>query len=127
MATQFKPLSPHLQIWRFTLTMAMSIIHRITGVGLYLGTLLVALWLAGAALGEEAFAAVNGFFAHPLIQIVLFLYTWTLFHHMAGGIKHLVWDTGAGFDATTRKAMSAATLAFSVAMTLAFWAIFVWF
>lgn len=126
MAIQPRPLSPHLQIWRFTLAMTLSITHRITGVGLYLGTALVALWLAAAALGDETFTAVNGFFGHPLIQIALFLYTLTLFQHMAGGIKHLIWDTGAGLDAPARNVLSAGTLIFSVLATCAVWAAFVW-
>lgn len=126
MAQIFRPTSPHLSIWRFTLTMTLSILHRILGVGLYLGTLLVVLWLGAAALGEEPLATVNGFFAHPLIQIVLFLYTLTLFQHMAGGIKHFIWDVGQGFEAGPRDAISIATLVFSIGMTLALWAVFVW-
>lgn len=127
MATQFRPLSPHLQIWRFTLSMALSIIHRITGVGLYLGTALVALWLAGAALGEDAYNAVSGFFGHPLILFVLFVYTLVLFHHMAGGIKFLIWDTGTAMDKAGRQALGWATIAFSVVMTVLVWSVFVWF
>jgi succinate dehydrogenase / fumarate reductase, cytochrome b subunit len=127
MAQIFRPTSPHLSIWRFTLTMTLSILHRILGAGLYAGTLLFILWLASAALGDDALAMVNGFFAHPLLQIVLFLYTWALFHHMAGGIKHLVWDTGNGLDAGGREAISLATIVFSVGATLVLWAVFIWF
>lgn len=126
MAQKFRPLSPHLQIWRFTLTMTLSILHRILGVGLYLGTVLFVIWLAAAALGGDQLAAVNGFFAHPLLQLVLFVYTWTLFHHMAGGIKHFIWDLGQGMDAPQRDVLSLATIIFSVAATLAVWAAFVW-
>lgn len=127
MAQIFRPTSPHLSIWRFTLTMTLSILHRILGVGLYIGTLLVILWLGAAALGDEPLAMVNGFFSHPLLQIVLFLYTLTLFHHMAGGIKHFVWDFILGFEAGPREAIGIATIVFSVGLTLALWAVFVWF
>lgn len=127
MAQQFRPTSPHLSIWRFTLTMSLSILHRILGVGLYLGTVLFVLWLGAAALGQGQLAAVQGFFGHPIIQIGLFFYTWTLFHHMAGGIKHFIWDVGAGFERTGREAITWATLVFSVLATLLVWALFVWF
>lgn len=127
MATPFRPTSPHLEIWRFTLTMTLSILHRVLGVGLYLGTLLVVLWLGAAALGEDALAMVNGFFGFWLIQVGLFIYTWVLFQHMAGGIKHLVWDTGAGLDAAGREGISIATLVLSALLTLVVWAAFVWF
>lgn len=127
MAQIFRPTSPHLSVWRFTLTMTLSILHRILGVGLYIGTLLVILWLGAAALGEDQLAAVNAVYAHPLLQIVFFLYTLTLFQHMAGGIKHLIWDTGRGFEAGSRDAISVATLVFSIAMTLGLWALYVWF
>lgn len=127
MAQQFRPTSPHLSVYRFTLTMTMSIIHRVLGVGLYLGTILFVLWLGAAALGQDQLGGVQGFFAHPIIQVGLFLYTWTLFHHMAGGIKHFIWDTGAGFDAASRETITIATLVFSIAATLVVWALFVWF
>ncbi len=127
MTQKFRPTSPHLQIWRPTLTMTMSILHRILGVALYAGTLLFVLWLGAAALGQGQVAAVNGFFGHPLIQIVLFGYTWALFHHMAGGIKHFIWDFGHGLDPVGREAITVATLVFSVVATLVVWAVFVWF
>jgi len=127
MAQQFRPTSPHLSVWRFTLTLTMSITHRILGIGLYVGTILFVLWLGAAALGQEQLAAVQGFFGHPVIQIGLFLYTWALFHHMAGGIKHFIWDTGAGFEPAAREAITLATLVLSIAATVLVWALFVWF
>ncbi|WP_127144062.1 succinate dehydrogenase, cytochrome b556 subunit [Pelagibacterium montanilacus] len=127
MAEKFKPLSPHLQIWRPTLTYVLSITHRILGGALYFGSVLFILWLGAAALGQDQLAAINGFYAFPLIQIGLFLYTWVLFHHLAGGIKHLIWDTGLGFGKAEREAISLATLIFSVLATLVVWAVFVWF
>lgn len=127
MAHIFRPTSPHLSVWRFTLTMTLSILHRVLGVGLYLGTILFVLWLGAAALGQVQLANVQGFFGHPVIQVGLFLYTFTLFHHMAGGIKHFIWDAGAGFDPAGREAISIATLVFSISATLLVWALFVWF
>lgn len=127
MAEKFHPTSPHLSVWRFTLTMTLSILHRILGSALYVGTLLLVLWLGAAALGGEQLVAVNGFFGHWLIQVVLFGYTWALFQHMAGGIKHFIWDFGAGFDPVGREAISIATLVFSVLATFVVWSLFVWF
>jgi succinate dehydrogenase cytochrome b subunit len=90
---QSRPLSPHLQIYRLTMTMTMSILHRITGVGLYLGTLLLAWWLIAAALGPNAYAAFESFVGSPLGELILLGYTWALIHHMLGGLRHLEPDS----------------------------------
>ena len=87
-----RPLSPHLQIYRFTITMAMSIIHRITGVGLYAGSALLAWWLIAAATGPEAYATFQAAAGHWFGQLVLGGYTWALLHHLFGGIRYLLWD-----------------------------------
>ena len=86
-----RPLSPHLQIYRLTLTMAMSIVHRMTGAALYFGTLLLAWWLLAAAAGPNAFAAFQSVASSFIGRVVLFGYTWALIHHMLGGLRHLVW------------------------------------
>lgn len=115
-----RPLSPHLSIYRFSITMAMSIVHRITGVGLYLGTALVALWLAAAAIGEAPFAVAQAIADHWFGRFILFGYTWALFHHMLGGIRHFIWDTGAGYG-PMRYVLAWATLIGSLAITAAIW------
>ncbi|MBO0743310.1 MAG: succinate dehydrogenase, cytochrome b556 subunit, partial [Hyphomicrobiaceae bacterium] len=93
-----RPLSPHLSIYKPLINMVMSILHRLTGGALYFGTLLLAAWLIATALGEVPFAYVNALFGHPIGQLVLFGYTWALVHHMLGGIRHLIWDTGRGLQ-----------------------------
>ena len=103
--------------------MMMSIAHRITGVALYFGTLLLAWWLIAAASGPQYFAFVRGLFAHPLGQLVLLGYTWALIHHMLGGLRHLYWDTGRGFNISTVNALSWLSLISSVALTAAVWAL----
>jgi succinate dehydrogenase / fumarate reductase cytochrome b subunit len=118
-----RPLSPHLQIYRLTWTMAMSIIHRATGVALYAGTVLVALWLLSLASGPAAYERVSWFFGTIIGRVVLFGYTWTLLHHMLGGVRHLVWDFGYGMAPGTRMQMARFTLIGSVVLTLAIWAI----
>ena len=94
-----RPISPHLQIYRWPLPMMMSIAHRITGAGLYFGTLLVAWWLIAIGSGSGGYSRMTGFIDSWFGRLLLFAYTWTLIHHMLGGIRHLIWDTGRGFDA----------------------------
>jgi succinate dehydrogenase / fumarate reductase cytochrome b subunit len=127
MTTPTRPLSPHLSIYKFTLTMAMSIIHRITGVANTVGTLLLVLWLGAAAIGDGALGPVNALFGSWFGQIVLFGYTWSLIHHMLGGIKHFIWDRGVWMFHPEREWVVQANLAGSIVLTLMAWAIFVWF
>jgi succinate dehydrogenase / fumarate reductase cytochrome b subunit len=98
MATDPRPLSPHLQVYRPQLTSVLSILHRATGVALVAGTLLLVYWLAAAAAGPEAYEHARGVLGSKLGQFGLFLWTWALFYHLCNGIRHLYWDTGAGFD-----------------------------
>jgi succinate dehydrogenase / fumarate reductase, cytochrome b subunit len=116
-----RPLSPHLQIYRPTLTMMMSIVHRITGGALYVGTAFLAWWLLAVASGPTAYATFQGAAASFIGRLVLFGYTWALIHHMLGGIRHLIWDTGRGFGPAEREWMTRATLFGSLALTLLLW------
>ena len=126
MAPRTRPVSPHLEVYRFTLTMAMSIVHRITGVANYAGTLLLVAWLGAAALGEAPLALVNALFGSWPGQVVLFGYTWSLFHHMLGGLRHFVWDSGRMLDPAGRELIVRIQVVSSVLLTLAAWALFVW-
>lgn len=117
------PLSPHLQIYRWTWTMAMSVFHRITGTALYGGTALVAIWLVALASGPAAYAWVAWFFGSILGKLVLFAYTWVLLHHMLGGLRHFVWDAGIGFDRAQRMGLARLTLVASTALTILIWAV----
>jgi succinate dehydrogenase / fumarate reductase cytochrome b subunit len=116
-----RPLSPHLQIWRMTLTMAMSVAHRVTGMALYFGTLLLVWWLISAATSARQYDIANAFFASWIGRLVLFGYTWALMHHMLGGIRHLIWDTGRGFEPAEREFLARATIIGSVTLTFAVW------
>jgi succinate dehydrogenase / fumarate reductase cytochrome b subunit len=118
-----RPLSPHLQVYRWTWTMAMSIFHRATGSALYFGTVLLAVWLLAVAFGPAAYDRVSWFFGSPVGLLILFGYTWVLLHHMLGGIRHLVWDTGYGFDLDKRMWMAKLTLILSPILTVALWVI----
>jgi succinate dehydrogenase / fumarate reductase cytochrome b subunit len=117
-----RPVSPHLQIYSPLVNMMSSIVHRITGVALYFGTLLLAWWLVAAASGPEAYAYASWVFNSPFGLLVLFGYTWALFHHMFGGIRHLIWDTGRGFDLDTVDRLCWFSLIGSVTLTILVWA-----
>jgi succinate dehydrogenase / fumarate reductase cytochrome b subunit len=116
-----RPLSPHLSIYRLSPTMVMSIVHRITGAALYVGTLLLAWWLFAAAGPAGYFSFVNGLFGTWLGLLVLLGYTWALLHHMLGGVRHLIWDTINGFEPNERQFLAVGTLVGSVALTVVVW------
>ncbi|MCB9992414.1 MAG: succinate dehydrogenase, cytochrome b556 subunit [Hyphomicrobiaceae bacterium] len=121
-----RPLSPHLEIYKFQITMAMSIFHRITGVGLYLGMALLCWWLAASATSNRALNLVYSVLGNWFGQLILIGFTWALFHHLLGGLRHFVWDTGAGFDEKTRFAFAWATLIGGLVLTALVWIFFVW-
>jgi succinate dehydrogenase / fumarate reductase cytochrome b subunit len=118
-----RPLSPHLSIYKPTLTMMMSIVHRITGFGLYFGTLLVAWWLIAAAQSPTAYARVGSFMGSFIGRLLLFGYTWALMHHMLGGIRHFIWDAGRGFGPQEREWMAVATVVGSIGLTIVVWVV----
>ncbi|MBX3583949.1 MAG: succinate dehydrogenase, cytochrome b556 subunit [Rhizobiaceae bacterium] len=120
-ATRARPLSPHLTIYRPPMTMTMSIVHRITGGALYFGTLLLVCWLLSAAVSEDWFNVVNRLFGSWLGRLVLFGYTWALMHHMLGGIRHFIWDTGAMLEKHTATKIAWATLVGSILLTVLIW------
>ena len=116
-----RPLSPHLQIYSWPITMLMSIAHRATGMALYFGTLLVAWWLTAASSGPKPYADVQWFMNTWIGKLILFGYTWALIHHMLGGIRHLIWDTGRGFSQQEREGLALATGVGSVILTVLLW------
>jgi succinate dehydrogenase / fumarate reductase cytochrome b subunit len=118
-----RPLSPHLQIYRPMLTMMMSIVHRATGIALYLGTLLLAWWLIAAATDARAFDTANSVLTSILGRLVLLGFTWSLFHHLLGGIRHFIWDTGRGMDHPQREYLAQATLIGGLVLTAVVWVV----
>ena len=118
-----RPLSPHLGIYRVTMTMTMSIVHRITGFGLYVGVLLLAWFLIAASSDAATFAVFSAFIESIIGRIILFGFTWALFHHMIGGLRHIVWDAGYGMEAPLRDQLAWATLIGGLALTFIVWAI----
>ena len=122
-ASRARPLSPHLQVYRWPITMAMSIAHRVTGGALFFGTLLLVYLLIAAASGEHAYDLASRIFGSLLGRLVLFGYSFVLFHHMLGGVRHFIWDTGRGMEPGTRDTIAWATLAGSAVLTVIVWAI----
>lgn len=116
-------MSPHLQVWRWHVTMLTSILHRVTGVGLYLGGLIAAAWAVSLAAGPEAYETFKAVLGSPLGKFVMFGMTLSVFYHLANGIRHLVWDFGYGLDIKSANSSAWAVFGFTVAATLATWAI----
>ena len=118
-----RPISPHIQIYKWTLPFLMSGFHRATGFALYFGFVLVVWWLLAAASGANAYAKVHWFMGSIIGQLILFGYTWALIHHMFGGIRHFIWDTGHGFGAKEREFLVWLGLVGSIATTIILWVI----
>jgi succinate dehydrogenase / fumarate reductase, cytochrome b subunit len=118
-----RPLSPHLQTYKWTLTMAMSIVHRVTGMALYVGTILLVWWLMAAAAGPSAYATFQDFIGSFIGRLIVFGYTWALIHHLLSGIRHFVWDLGYGFGKNEREWLTLAALIGSISLTILLWII----
>lgn len=116
-AQDARPLSPHLQIWRFTVTMAASITHRATGMALYGGSLLLAVWACALAFSPSLYAGVAGFIASPLGFILVAGYVWSLSFHLLNGLRHLYWDAGRGLAVKTALKTAWAVYIGSVVLT----------
>jgi succinate dehydrogenase / fumarate reductase cytochrome b subunit len=121
MAASNRPLSPHLQIYRPQMTTALSILHRIAGVGLGFGALLLVYWVVAAAAGPDRFAVAQALIGSWFGYLVLFGFTVALFFHLANGIRHLFWDAGYGFELRSAYASGIAVLAATVALTAIAW------
>lgn|SRR5512138_267398 len=116
-----RPLSPHLQIYRWQYTMALSILHRLTGIALSVGLLLFVYWLLAIAGGRESYERALLVFAHPLTRLALVGFSFAFFYHFLNGIRHLVWDVGYGFERKSARLSGWVTFLSAVAFTALFW------
>ena len=123
MAVSPRPLSPHLQIYRWQITMVLSILHRMTGVALGGGAVLLTWWLVAAAAAPEAFAAAKAVLGSWFGRAVLLGFTWAFFYHLCNGVRHLAWDAGWGFDLKTMTRSGWAVVGASAALTLLAWSL----
>jgi len=121
MAHEKRPLSPDIQIYRPQLTSVLSISHRVTGIALSIGTLLLVSWLIAAAAGPQVYSAIQGLLSSWLGLFLMFGWTFSLFFHLCNGIRHLAWDAGYGFDLRTIYASGWTVLAASTVLTMAAW------
>ena len=121
MATQSRPLSPHLQVYRPQITSVLSILHRVTGVALTVGTLLLAYWLIAAASGPAAFAAAQSFIGSWFGVLLMLGWSFSLFYHLCNGIRHLAWDAGWGFEIETATLTGWIVVGASAGLTLLAW------
>jgi succinate dehydrogenase / fumarate reductase, cytochrome b subunit len=119
--TDKRPMSPHLQVWRWHVTMATSIFHRASAVALYVGSLVLVGWLVAAASGPEAYAGYEGFLLSPFGLALLFAFTAAITYHFANGLRHLLWDMGKGLDVKDASASGWFVIGFAAVATLAIW------
>jgi succinate dehydrogenase / fumarate reductase cytochrome b subunit len=121
-----RPISPNIQldggVWRWHVTMVASILHRATGMGLYVGALVLMAWALSLAAGPGAYAAFQNAADSILGKVVLIGLTLCVFYHMANGVRHLVWDAGYGFKPKTADTTAWLVMGFAVVATILFWA-----
>ena len=116
-----RPMSPHLQVYKISFTMMMSMMHRVSGFVLYLGSFLFLAWYISIFFGQESYNFVNQLFSFSIIKFSLFLFTWVFFHHLFGGIRHFIWDFGLGFDLNSVEWLARLTALFSFLSASLLW------
>ncbi len=121
MNTVDRPISPHLQVYKISFTMIMSMMHRISGFILYLGSFIFLSWYLSILLGQDTYNFINYFFSFSIIKFGLFLFTWIFFHHLFGGIRHFIWDFGLGFELNSIEWLARLTVLFSFVSSLLLW------
>ena len=116
-----RPLSPHLQIYRWQLTSVMSILHRFAGIALSAGAVLLVWWLVAAAEGPQSYAAIQAFLGSWIGRVLLLGWTAALFYHLCNGLRHLMWDAGCGFELRQAYASGWAVVGATAALTALVW------
>jgi succinate dehydrogenase cytochrome b subunit len=123
MTPQNRPLSPDLQIYRPQLTSILSFSHRLTGIALSLGTLLLITWLMAAAAGPQAYSAIQRFLSSWLGLVLMFGWTFSFFFHLCNGLRHLAWDAGYGFELRSIYVSGWTVVVVSTALTMGAWVV----
>ena len=124
-STRQRPLSPFLTVYRWQYTMALSILHRVTGCALSVGLLLFVYWLVAAASGPAAYATARSFFAHPLVRVLLIGFSFAFFYHLLNGVRHMTWDTGHGLERKAARLSGWIVFIGALVTTALFW-LLVW-
>ena len=118
-----RPLSPHLQIYRWQITMALSILHRASGIFLGLGAAVLVAWLMALEQGPERFASIQELLTSIPGKVLLFAWTGALMLHLCNGVRHLFWDAGYGFEKSTSRASGWAVVVIAIVLTLLVWVV----
>ena len=121
MTKETRPLSPHLSVYRWQVTNTLSIIHRLSGVALYLGSLLLPIWIAAIAYSGSFGQVILSLISHPISKFPLIGLTFAFFYHSLNGIRHLLWDIGKGFETRELKISGAIVVILSLILTALFW------
>jgi succinate dehydrogenase cytochrome b subunit len=121
MSNNGRPLSPHLSIYRWPITMTMSILHRATGVAMSIGFIVLTGWLFDAAMGAETYAAMLSLLDTMLGKLLLMGWSFAFFFHLSNGVRHLLWDSGRGFEKATANASAWIVLLLAIVFTALFW------
>ena len=122
-----RPLSPHLQIYKIQITSLLSILHRGTGIVLYGGSILWALWFVALAAGPESYTKMQGFLLHPFGLIILLGWSFSFFYHFFNGIRHLMWDLGLGYEMSTVRRTGWIVVFSSIFLTILAWVLGIYF
>jgi succinate dehydrogenase cytochrome b subunit len=120
-STRKRPLSPFLTVYRWQYTMALSILHRVTGCALSVGLLLFVYWLLAAATGRLMYEKASAFFAYPLVRVLLIGFSFAFFYHLLNGVRHMTWDTGHGLERKAARLSGWIVFLGAVATTALFW------
>ena len=123
MSNTERPLSPHLSIYRWPITMTLSILHRITGVAMSVGLIALAYWIIAVAAGGANYDQAVTLMTSMLGRLCLIGWSFSFFLHLANGVRHLFWDVGRGFEITQANASAWFVVAFAIAMTSIFWVV----
>ncbi len=121
MSNTERPTSPHLTIYRWPITMTLSILHRATGVAMSIGLIVLTAWLAAAAAGPEVYDQVAALLSTLVGRIMLIGWSFSFFFHLANGLRHLVWDTGRGFEKRQSNASAWIAIIAALVLTAAYW------
>ena len=121
MSNTERPTSPHLTIYRWPITMTLSILHRATGVAMSIGLIVLTAWLAAAAAGPEVYDQVAALLSTLVGRIILIGWSFSFFFHLANGLRHLVWDTGRGFEKRQSNASAWIAIIAALVLTAAYW------
>jgi len=116
-----RPLSPHMTIYRWPITMTLSILHRMTGVALSLGLVALVVWLGAIASDASSFAVIQTMLHSLVGQLMLLGWSFAFFFHLSNGVRHLVWDTGRGFEKRQADVSAWLVIVAAITMTAAYW------